>query len=116
SGPAPLIAVQVPPGGTCGRGPCWKAVGKPSQVGWKYTDPKGLHGGVTALTAHSGAPGRAQISLKAKGAGLGLAQFGILPTPVTVQLRVSSGGCFQATYAPAGVSRNSGGVFVAKGN
>src|SRR5690242_6179412 len=88
----------VPPGGTCGTKPCWKALGS---VGFKYSDKVGTAGGISKVLLKSGAVGHGKISVKGRGANLQLPS-GQLATPVKVQVRQdASTACWEATYTNA---------------
>ncbi len=91
------MSLPLPAGGACGGRACWKENG----AGFQYADKTGLHG-VTRLILKSGAaPGKAKILVKGRGANLAMPTLP-LAQPVTVQLRSSTGVCWDAVYgAPA---------------
>ena len=112
--PQVVSTLVVPPGGTCGGKPCWKATSQ----GFTYTDKTLAHDGVKQLKLRAGAAGKAQMTLQAKGANLGLAP-GALPLTqspnVTAQLTNTAGSCWGADYgAPARVNRSD--TFVDRGD
>jgi hypothetical protein len=109
-----LLAARIPPGGTCGKRACWVGVGRPrGSKGFRYADTKGTTHGITAVTLTPGITGKAKLSVRGRGAGLELMPLPA-PVPLRVQLEASSGACFDARYAPGGVTRNDGGRFHAK--
>jgi hypothetical protein len=62
--PALVFESTIPAGGPCARKPCWKG----TKAGFQYTNKDGA---LTKLTLAEGlSPGRAKITLKAKGANL----------------------------------------------
>jgi hypothetical protein len=98
--PQPLLESDVPPGGTCGRRPCWKSTGYGLFV---YRNRAGTPDGITGVTLKPGATLRAKVQVKGRGAALQLPQLG-LTLPVTVQLVIRdslSTECWQTTYSTA---------------
>ena len=97
--PALVLQAIVPPGGTCNRGPCWKAAGK---NGYKYLDKDLSAGGIHKLLLKSGSAGKAKIVVTGKGTNL---QMPPLPLRqdhrVIVQIKNTTGGgeCWQAVYS-----------------
>lgn len=109
--PQPLLDADVPPGGTCGRKPCWKATAR----GFVYKNKPGVPDGVVRLTLNAGADGRAKIQASAQGANL---QTPALPLtlPVTAQLVIVDGAstqCWQTTFTAA--TANQPSLFKATG-
>jgi hypothetical protein len=98
----------IPAGGDCNGKPCWKANGK----GFQYKNNAATPEGVTQIKLKSGAAGKAQIQVKAKGANIEMPTLGATLTgPVTVQLSQSSSTvCWQAVYGPP-FSKNDGVLF-----
>jgi uncharacterized delta-60 repeat protein len=99
--PALIATATAPAGGVCGPvrkpKPCWKA----TKTGFVYADKELTPDGLQSLKLKAGVAGKASIVLKGKGAALGLPAIPLVQ-PVTVQLRNSSGVCWEATYsAPA---------------
>jgi cysteine-rich repeat protein len=88
--PQPLLRITVPPVGMCNGKDCWAA----THSGFRYRNTTGLR----SLKLKAGDPGKAQISLRGKGAALGLPMLG-LTTPVTVQVKNSAGQCWGATFS-----------------
>lgn len=101
-------STRVLAGGICGDGPCWKESAK----GYKYKSKVPGPEGVSALAVTSGEPGKARLLLK--GAGTNLEMPGNLSGVVTVQLKASSGFCWQASYSEP-FKKNDGVSFVAVG-
>jgi hypothetical protein len=116
SAPTPrlLLGATIPPGGFCGRRACWKGIGRPAGAkGFRYADAKGLVQGITAITLTPGLTGKAKVSIRGKGAALGLMPLPA-PVPLRVQLGVAGGACFDARYTVGGVRKNDGARFRAK--
>jgi hypothetical protein len=55
-----IETATVPPGGTCGTKPCWKALGT---VGFKYADKAGTHAGLQKVQLKAGAVGHGKIAV-----------------------------------------------------
>lgn len=110
-GTATLIAAAtVPPGGTCGARPCWKAVGA---KGFKYVDKLGSAGGVRKLVLEAGDDGKARAIAKGKGDNLAVPALP-LTAPVTAQLVSTTGTCWETRFEAGGITRNTPTVFAAK--
>ncbi len=108
--PATLVRATVPAGGTCGLKPCWTASG----TGFKYVDKTGTAAGITRIALKAGAAGKANVSVKGKGANLPVGSLPLaLPLPLTVQLQLN-GECWAASYSAAGVKTNAEGQFKGK--
>ena len=104
----------VEPGGTCGVKPCWKGLGNPpGSKGYKYVNKVGNDAGVKKLILKPGDQGKAKAIVTAKGEALDMP---VLPLalPVTAQLVATTGTCWSASFEPAGVLKNTDGVFAAK--
>ena len=110
--PQKIFSAQVPAGGTCGTRPCWKQTGHTTVTGFQFGDSSGANAGVTSLKLKAGAPGKAQMSLKAKGTHLTLPGMP-LPVPLRVQLQAESGVCWEAKFSTA-VTKNDAAQFKAK--
>lgn len=115
AGTTAAIRADIPAGGTCGSGPCWKPIG---DKGYKRTDPLASSAGIKKVLLKGGATAKAKILVKGKDGGLDL-DPATLPLDddagLTVQLSNSdNANCWQATYAPASVKANSESVFKAK--
>jgi DNA-binding beta-propeller fold protein YncE len=108
----PLMDMGVPPGGTCGTKPCWKASGK---TGFSFTNKVGTTSGLTTMKLKAGGAGKAQLQAAGKGANLPMPTLG-LTLPVTVQLVIndlSSTECWQTTFTMQ--KKNDAAQFSAKG-
>jgi hypothetical protein len=71
----------------------------PNAKGFKYKDATGTPGGIEAITLKAGSAGKAKISVKGRGANLGLpAILSGVTVPVTVQLLGPDGACWDARY------------------
>jgi hypothetical protein len=95
-------SLVVAHGGDCGGKPCWRV----DRRGFTYADAARSRAGVQQVKLQSGAAGKAQIVVKAKGGNLGFGAAPPLPMSqdptVTVQLTSSGGQCWSADYsAPA---------------
>jgi hypothetical protein len=111
----PLQAALVKGGGKCGTRPCWRALGA---TGYAYSRSAtiGVGDGITQVKLKAGASGRAQVTVKGKGANLTPPNPALTP-PVTVQLIARDGSatrCWQTTFTGS-VSRNDDQQFKARG-
>jgi hypothetical protein len=109
--PQPLMEANVPPDGTCGARPCWKA----TATGFFYRNKAGTPDGITSLKLRAGITGKARVQVKGRGANLDTPALP-LTLPVTVQLVIRdevSTECWQTTFSLAG--RNDASRFIAKG-
>ena len=104
-----IAQASAPPGGDCGGRPCWKE----KTTGYEYRSrdrtPSGAPRSSVKLTLREGPAGKAKILLRGRGVHLGLDP---LPAaqPVTVQLKNSTGTCWEAKYTvPA--RKNDAGMF-----
>ncbi len=115
--PVKLVDLDLPPGGTCGTKPCWKALGPPaSPKGFKYKDKTGTPDGVTGAKLKEGVTGKAQVQIKAKGVNIAMPALP-LTGDVTAQLLIDDGistECFQTTYT-APHTKNDAVQFKAQG-
>jgi hypothetical protein len=107
----PILSAAVPPGGSCGGRPCWKATGT---KGFGYKDRAGSAGGITKIKLKAGEEGKSRIILKAAGPSLALPALPLSPyTTLTVQLVNGNEECFEAVYAAPAV-HNDGRKFTEK--
>jgi CSLREA domain-containing protein len=88
-------AERAPAGGTCGKTPCWRAAAS----GFVYTDPLLEPNGIKKIVLMAGtSAGKARITVKGKGANLGLPALP-LSIPVRMQLlRSGAPTCWEATF------------------
>ena len=110
--PQPLMEMDVPPGGTCGTKPCWKASGT---TGFRYKNAAGTTTGLTTMKLKAGSAGQAQVQAAGKGASLPLPTLG-LALPVTVQFLARDGvstECWQTAFTME--TKNDATQFSAKG-
>ena len=105
-----LFEIDAPAGGTCANASCWGVSGG---SGFKYRDKDRTPSGMASLLVKSGTIGKAKASASAKGVHLGLPTLP-LPLPAIVQLRASSGLCFETGFSSAGVQRNDASQFKGK--
>jgi hypothetical protein len=106
--PTLISHATAPAGGLCRLGkPCWKE----TTTGFKYLDRELTPLGIQRITLKEGlTPGAAKIMVSGRGVNLDMPSPFPLAPPVTVQLKNSSGVCWQATYgAPA--TRNTATEF-----
>jgi hypothetical protein len=94
--PTQVFALAVPAGGTCGRRSCWTRV--PGRR-LSYRDPLLTPDGIASIVLQSQRVGGVRITLRGKGAGLGMNLPFVLP--VRVQLQAEHGGCWEASYSTA---------------
>ncbi|MEY4950553.1 MAG: hypothetical protein RL698_2764 [Pseudomonadota bacterium] len=102
------MGLSVATGGRCGGAACWKAVGR---TGFGFKDLSRSQHGVERIGLRAGGDGKASVTLKARGAGIGVAALPFA-MPVTVQV-VVGGECWGAVFDGAGLNR--GDAFVGKG-
>ena len=108
----PLAQMDVPPGGTCGTAPCWKATGS---TGFAYKNKAATPNGLSVVKLKAGIAGRANVQARGKGANLPTPTLG-LTLPVTVQLVIANGPtteCWQTTYTAT--TLNNSYLFKARG-
>ncbi len=108
-----MVALEalVPPAGTCGSKPCWKAKGT---TGFKYKNSAATADGIQKLDLKAGIDGKAKVTVKGKGEGLDMPALDQLALPLLLQLQASNGECWQSTYTAAGVSKHTAEVFSGK--
>ena len=92
--------------------PGWTGLGG---KGARFSDLFGTQGGITQILAKVGDDGRASVSVKGKGAPLGMPALP-LGLPARVQLQVLGGACFEATFGAAGMRKNDSRQFQGFGN
>ncbi|MBI3782288.1 MAG: Ig-like domain-containing protein [Deltaproteobacteria bacterium] len=102
-------AVRVPPGGMCGRKPCWKTTAGAS---YAYADRNAAHDGITRILLHSSAAAASKLVVWGKGDGLPAPRLP-LQGAVTAQVTATNGMCFEADFAVDSVRKNDGIVFKA---
>jgi len=107
--PQPLIEAAVPPGGACGKLPCWKPF---SGGRIDYFDKTRYVAGLEWIRMSPGPAGKAKVLVTGYGERLDLPNLP-LTGPITVQLQVANGQCWSATYSSR-IRRNANGVFKAK--
>jgi cysteine-rich repeat protein len=109
TGGVPTVRMRrVAPMSSCGDKPCWKT----RTNGFSFTSKSGSPDGLTGMTLVAGDVGRGKLSVKGKGAQLGVPPGGFT-SPVTVRLeRRYSAGCWQATFSTP--QANDGTTFRAK--
>ena len=106
--PSLVLRAHLPPGGTCGSKPCWKAASG-GLKGYRYDDRDGLAGGIRTLVVKPGDAGKAKVIVKGKGAPLALPALPLAADPaVTVQLTAATGVCWSTAFA-APLAQNDAG-------
>lgn len=106
--PQPLLEASVPPGGACGKLPCWK----PFPGGRiDYFDRPRYVAGLELIRMLPGPAGKAKVQVTGRGERLALPNLP-LSAPITVQLQVANGECWSAVYSGR-IKRNASGIFKA---
>ncbi len=106
-----IASAAIPAGGSCNvqsPRPCWRENAR----GFRYIDKDLTPNGIQQLVLKSGPAGKAQITVKGKGASLPDPPLPISDLPVTVQLVNGAGQCWTATYGSS--LRNDTQQFKAK--
>jgi hypothetical protein len=103
-----IMHATVPAGGLCHAShpkPCWTE----TSSGFRYVNPDMTPLGIRKLVLKAGlTDGAAKITIDGRGAHLEMPPHFPLAQPITVQLKNSSGACWEAIYgAPA--TRNTAG-------
>ncbi len=92
--PSLVLNASAPAAASCRGKLCWKATGT---TGFKYTDARLTNGGLQTIILKAGAAGEARITVKGKGASLGMPALPLAQdTTVTAQLVNSGGACWEA--------------------
>jgi hypothetical protein len=106
-------AMVAPAGGTCGTKPCWKDQKK----GFLYKTNAPVAGGLTQIQLLAGSDGKARIAVKGKGAALPDVPVTSLASPVTLQIRRSSGSvCFGTSFGFPPAVKHTAAQFKDKGD
>ncbi len=97
AGQSSLVArAEIPPAGSCGGKPCWKATSK----GFRYKDSLLLQDGIKVITLKSGGDGTAKIILKGKGSNLDLPSLPLdQDQQVIAQIKNDTGACWEARFS-----------------
>ena len=114
SGASPVLTARATAahGGMCAGQSCWKML---STNKLKYSDPDRMPDGIDKLTLKAGGPGKAAITLKARGGDLANPPLP-LGIPTIVQLLSTNGSCWGAQFGAAGVKKNAADAFKGVGN
>lgn len=97
--------VVVPAGGTCDGKPCWTS----SKGGtFSYKNRGYLPDGMEKMTLKPGGPGKSSIKLQARGEHLALPPLRGLGGPLTVQLGVADGACWEARFTAPFATQKDG--------
>jgi len=97
---------RIPPGGDCGKKPCWKSLGTPAgSKGYKFKNKTGTPDGIQKLVLKPGETGRTKIVVKGGKENLTASPTGFAPLPLAlparVQLQSSTGTCWEAVFDTA---------------
>jgi hypothetical protein len=95
-----VLDALAPAGASCRGKPCWTS----TERGFRYVDRRAVRDGLLRLRLKSGDAGRAAVLVLGRGDDLRVPSLPLVP-PLTVQLRPSSGVCWDADYAT--LRRNS---------
>jgi hypothetical protein len=112
-----IFSVLVPAGGTCGGKPCWSATGTKG-FAYRSARPRDTEG-LDKLQLGAGDAGKMKVAASRRGRAnidLPIPPVAGLTLPLTVQLQQSGGNCFGATFDTAGVIKNDGVTFKARGD
>jgi cysteine-rich repeat protein len=110
--PVRVLTAGVPPGGDCGRGPCWQ----PTNRRQRYWSPIGADG-VKILTLTSGPAGKSRMQVQASGAELDAPMLPLAIEPALVaQLVNDAGVCWESVFPADGVRQNADIQFKASSN
>jgi len=92
-----VLSAVAPAGNDCNPGlPCWKE----NKSGFRYKSRNGVPDGLTSISLRGGKPdGRASIRVRGRGPTLTLPNLLTLSSPLTAEIRKSSGGCWSAVYS-----------------
>lgn len=105
-----IAAGAAPAGGLCGGQACWRRRGD----GFTHRNRDAVSGRLMRLTVQPGVGGRARIS--AKGRRIALPTLPLAePVALVVQLKTDVLTCWETTYGPSGVQRNTAKRLVAAG-
>lgn len=105
-----LMRADAPAGGQCGRRSCWS----PWRGGFAYKNRAGAPNGLQTMQLAPGGDGVAQIVVRGRGPNLPMPALAFLQLPLTMQLQVKGGACWEATFAPQGVVWKEPKRFVGK--
>ena len=89
-----VASSTAPAAGLCEGRACWSARGS----GFGYKDRLRTPDGLQRITLKTGDDGRASIQVKGQGAALGMPNLTTLASPLTVQLKTTTGACWGARY------------------
>ena len=106
--PTLVAETAAPAGGSCTAGrrarPCWRSLGGRGKTrGFLYRNRSGAAGGIDKVLLRQGGHTGTRIAV----AGTKLAMPSMpMPLPLRVQLQAQGGGCWEASFSPAGVRKN----------
>jgi hypothetical protein len=106
--PALLFRARAPAGGDCNGRPCWTEMlgdSPPRPMAYRYVDRERTPEGVQRIRETTL---RDSLRLLVSGGGANLQPPPLpLPLPARMQLQVTDGQCYEATYSAAGLVENS---------
>jgi len=117
SGDVPVVLhrATAPPGGRCGRAPCWTVTTKDGEpAAALYTAGPRTAGGLRSLAIRTGDDGRARIVASVRGHGASAFPTPPFALPLRVQLEGNHDECWEAVHSATGVVRNGPGAFVGR--
>jgi len=88
-----VLDALAPAGASCRGKPCWTS----TKRGFRYVDRGAVRDGLSRLKLKSGDAGKAAALVLGRGDDLRVPSLPLVP-PLTVQLRASSGVCWDADY------------------
>jgi hypothetical protein len=105
-----VIEMHAASGGLCKGDPCWEA----TSDSVTYRDGRRENGSIRALQLRAGEAGRAQLKLRAKGAGIAppMTPFAKDPSLEIQVVNTETGACWSSTFSTA--TKNDAGRFSAK--
>jgi len=96
--PSLVFNATVPPYPVCGNTSCW-TIKRHRRI--RYKDKMVSHDGVQQIQVRKKPSGIVKTTIKGKGLNLALPDLASLRVPITVQLSVNNGTCWQADFASA---------------
>jgi hypothetical protein len=110
--PTVVFSAVIPAGGTCGKRPCWKRIGRATNPkGFAYRDRAGTNGGITKIRMKIHPGNLATLGVYGKGLNLALPALPLNQDPrVGARLFNSIGEVFEILYTPP-ANRNDSAKF-----
>ncbi len=98
-----LASLPVAAGGLCGTHPCWEA----TTAGYRFSDAAGKQGGMRSIALRASSNAKSRIAAKAKGSSLPAIDLGGWTLVTAKLVHEGAGPCFEATFAGAGIKKNT---------